>query len=168
MQLSTLNFGITLVYWIDYGFSPYKSSFAWRIPVILQCAFLIPMLGLIAILPESPRWLAAHGHSEESLQVLRQLRGHNLDDDTIVRMHDDIVKAVDQEVSMNSGSWKTIFKADKIHSRRRLLIACGIQAFQQLGGINAIICESIFPWKIWQLTECVYRLLEYPVRQRRL
>ena len=28
-----------------------------------------------------------------------------------------------------------------IQSRRRLLLACFIQAAQQLGGINAIICE---------------------------
>ena len=50
MQISTLNFGIALVYWIDYGFSFHKGSYAWRIPVILQCVFLIPMLILIWIL----------------------------------------------------------------------------------------------------------------------
>jgi hypothetical protein len=41
-QLSTLNFGIMLVYWIDYGFSviPGSASYAWRVPTILQCIFL--------------------------------------------------------------------------------------------------------------------------------
>ena len=141
MQLSTLNFGITLVYWIDYAFSTYTSSFAWRVPVILQCCFLVPMLFIIVILPESPRWLAAHGRNEESLSVLRKLRSHVLDDETIVRLHSDILQAVKEEAAIDSGSWKTLLKADAIHSRRRLLIACGIQAFQQLGGINAIICE---------------------------
>jgi hypothetical protein len=29
-----------------------------------------------------------------------------------------------------------------VHTRRRFLIACGIQIFQQLGGINALICKS--------------------------
>lgn len=142
MQLSTLNFGITIVYWIDYAFSTHLSSYAWRIPVILQCVFLIPMLWLILILPESPRWLAAHDRSDESLAVLRRLRGHSLDDETIVQLHLDIIRAVEEEVAMDSGSWKSLLRADKIHSRRRLLIACGIQAFQQLGGINAIICKS--------------------------
>lgn len=142
MQISTLNFGITLVYWIDYGFSFHTGSYAWRVPVVLQCAFLIPMLLLISILPESPRWLAAHGRAEESLSVLRRLRSHNLDDDAIVRLHDDVIKAVEEESTIMAGSWKNLLKADKIHSRRRLLIACGIQAFQQLGGINAIICKS--------------------------
>lgn len=140
MQLSTLNFGITLVYWIDYAFSTYSSSFAWRIPVILQCCFLIPMLLIIVVVPESPRWLAAHGRIEESLSVLRRSRGHTLDDETILRLHGDIVQAVQDEAAMGSGSWRTLLKADPIQSRRRLLISCGIQAFQQLGGINAIIC----------------------------
>ena len=142
MQLSTLNFGTDLVYWIDYAFSTHSASYAWRIPVILQCAFLFPMLFLIAVLPESPRWLAAHGRPEESLSVLRRLRGHSLDDATIRTLHADIVRAVEEEKALNAGSWRTILKADRIHSRRRLLISCAIQAFQQTGGINAIIYYS--------------------------
>ena len=134
MQLSTLNFGTDLVYWIDYAFSTHTASYAWRVPVILQCVFLFPMLFLVTILPESPRWLAAHNRSQESLAVLRRLRGHSVDDEAIVRLHEDIVRAVEEEAAMNAGSWKTILKPDRIHSRRRLLISCAIQAFQQLGG----------------------------------
>lgn len=140
MQLSTLNLGICIVYWVDYGFSRDAASFAWRVPVILQCIFLFPMLILIWILPESPRWLAAHDRSGESLAVLRQLKAGQLDDETILALHADIVKIAAEEAAMGSGSWRTLLQADKIHSRRRLLIACSVQAFQQLGGINAIIC----------------------------
>ena len=141
MQLSTLNFGITIVYWIDYAFSTTISSYAWRVPVILQCVFLLAMLVIVSIVPESPRWLAAHHRPDESLAVLRRLKGHQLDDETILRLHQDILRAVQEEQEIGSGAWRTLLKADKIHSRRRLLIACGIQAFQQLGGINAIICK---------------------------
>lgn len=42
------------MYWIDYAFSSHTDSYAWRVPVILQCIFLIPMLFLLFILPESP------------------------------------------------------------------------------------------------------------------
>lgn len=60
-QLSTLNFGIMMVYWIDYAFGliPGGPSYAWRIPVILQCVFLIPMLFILWIIPETPRYVAA-------------------------------------------------------------------------------------------------------------
>lgn len=141
MQLSTLNLGICIVYWVDYGFSGDAGSFAWRVPVILQCIFLFPMFVLIAILPESSRWLAAHDRPDESLEVLRRIKAGQLDDETIVALHADIVKIAAEEAAMGSGSWKTLLQADKIHSRRRLLIACSVQAFQQLGGINAIICR---------------------------
>ena len=142
MQLSTLNFGTDLVYWIDYAFSTHAGSYAWRVPVILQCVFLFPMLLIVAIIPEIPRWLAAHNRSEESLSVLRRLKGHSIDDQAVVSLHNDIVRAVEEEGAMNAGSRKTLLKADRIHSRRRLVIACAIQACQQLGGINAIIYYS--------------------------
>lgn len=56
-QLSTLNFGIMMVYWIDYAFEKVAGgpSYAWRVPVILQCVFLVPMLFILWIIPETPR-----------------------------------------------------------------------------------------------------------------
>jgi MFS family permease len=142
-QLSTLNFGIFFVYWIDYAFSSNESSFAWRIPVILQCVFLLPMLLILVMIPESPRWLAAHGHADEALVVLQRLRSGRDDQTAIQRLHQDIVQTVEMEKSLGVGSWKDLLKSDGMKSRRRLLIACGIQSFQQLGGINAIICKSL-------------------------
>ena len=143
MQLSTLNFGIFFTYWIDYAFSSHTESFAWRVPVILQCIFLIPMLFLILIIPETPRWLAAHGKEDESFAVLQRLKGYALDDESIRKLHAEIVQAVRVENLLGTSSWKDMLKRkdDGIQSRRRLLIACGIQTFQQLGGINAIVCK---------------------------
>jgi sugar porter (SP) family MFS transporter len=142
MQLSTLNFGIFLAYWIDYAFSIHKSSYAWRIPVILQCIFLVPMLFIIAIVPETPRWLASHDRGDESLMVLRRIHRHRMSDEDIRFLHADIMQTVIVEKSIGAGKWKDILKNDHLQSRRRFLIACAIQAFQQLGGINAIIYYS--------------------------
>ncbi|KAH7398025.1 sugar transporter STL1 [Cadophora sp. MPI-SDFR-AT-0126] len=140
-QLSTLNFGIFFVYWIDYAFSTHTSSYAWRIPTILQCMFLVPMLFILYIIPESPRWLAAHDRPDECLAVLQRLRGAQ-DEVAVQRLHGEILHTVAYEASIGAGSWKDLLKNDHIKSQRRLLIACGIQAFQQLGGINAIIYYS--------------------------
>ncbi|KAK0103274.1 hypothetical protein ONS95_005307 [Cadophora gregata] len=140
-QLSTLNFGIFFVYWIDYAFSTHTASFAWRIPTILQCMFLVPMLFILWIIPESPRWLAAHDRPDECLAVLQRLRGAQ-DEVAVQRLHGEILQTVAYEASIGAGSWKDLLKNDHIKSQRRLLIACGIQAFQQLGGINAIIYYS--------------------------
>ncbi|KAF7946202.1 hypothetical protein EAE96_009205 [Botrytis aclada] len=143
MQLSTLNFGILLAYWVDYGFTQsYNASFSWRVPTILQCMFLVPMLGLLAIVPESPRWLAAHEKTDESLSVLARLHSHHMTEEQIKSLHIDIVRTCEFEKSLGTGSWSDLFKNDAIQSQRRFLIACAIQSFQQLGGINALIYYS--------------------------
>jgi MFS family permease len=71
-QLSTLNFGIFLVYWIDYAFVSHTSSYAWRVPTILQCIILVVILVLLTMIPETPRWLASHDRPDECLKVLRK------------------------------------------------------------------------------------------------
>jgi MFS family permease len=140
-QLSTLNFGIMLVYWVDYGFGKIAGgpSYAWRIPVILQCIFLVPMLFIIAIIPETPRWLLSHHRSDEALDVMRRLNNKKMSDEAILRMHADVTNVVAYEESLGSGTWGDLLRDDDIRSRKRFLIACGIQIFQQLGGINALI-----------------------------
>ncbi|KAI6849200.1 general substrate transporter [Hortaea werneckii] len=144
-QLSTLNFGVFLVYWIDYGFVSAPTadqSFTWRIPVIFQCVFLVAMLVIVAIIPETPRWLASHDRSDEALAVLRRLYKSSMSDEEIEKAHQDIMRVVNYESSLGAGRWRDILKSDSIKSRRRFLIACGCQIFQQLGGINAIIYYS--------------------------
>jgi sugar porter (SP) family MFS transporter len=140
-QLSTLNFGILLVYWIDYAFVKHTSSYAWRVPAVLQCVILIGILILLTLIPETPRWLAAHDHPEECLSVLARIADTSEADPEVQRLHSIITQNVAYENSRQAG-WKDIVKSDPIKSRRRFLIACGIQMFQQLGGINAIIYYS--------------------------
>ena len=140
-QLSTLNFGIFIVYWIDYAFVSHTASYAWRVPTILQCIVLFTILGLLFVIPETPRWVAAHDRPEECLAVLARINGTtDLADPDVQRLHTVITETVAYESSRQAG-WKDIVRSDPIKSRRRFLIACGIQIFQQLGGINAIICK---------------------------
>ena len=144
-QLSTLNFGIFLVYWIDYGFSSHLGSYAWRVPVILQCFCLLPMFIILWMIPETPRWLAAHDRPEECLAVLHRINyngAQGIDEEGVERLHGFIMQTVAYEASIGAGSWSDLLKEDHIKSRKRLLIACGLQSMQQLGGCNAIICMS--------------------------
>lgn len=100
------------------------------------------MLFIGFILPETPRWLASHSREDESLDILRRLNSKKMSDDEILLIHRDIVNAVNYEKSIGTGTWSDLFKSDSLSSRRRFLIACSVQAFQQLGGINALIYYS--------------------------
>ncbi|KKA24854.1 hypothetical protein T310_1122 [Rasamsonia emersonii CBS 393.64] len=143
MQISTLNFGIMLVYWIDFAFANIPTSAAWRVPTILQCFFLCLQLLLLPLVPDTPRWYANHDRPEDSLMVLRRLFQHRKSEEYILRLHRDIVQAVAVERTLGAGTWKDILKSDIIKSRRRFLLACGIQIMQQLGGNNAVLCKHI-------------------------
>ncbi|KAK1924568.1 general substrate transporter [Papiliotrema laurentii] len=138
-QLSLLNCGIFVAYWVGYGFTPMSGSKAWRIPVALQAVFIIPIIVLVFVVPESPRWLASHGRGNECLEVLARLQGKPTSHQDVMIQHKEIIDAVTLEQSIGSGTWADLLKEDEIKSRRRLLIACSIQFFQQIGGINAII-----------------------------
>jgi len=137
-QLSTLNFGIFLVYWIDYAFVSHTASYAWRVPAILQAAIVFAIMALVCVIPETPRWLAAHDRPEECLRVLARIADAHEEDAEVRRLHAVITQTVAYENTRQAG-WKDIVRSDPIQSRRRLLIACGIQIFQQMGGINALI-----------------------------
>lgn len=95
-------------------------------------------------IPETPRWLAAHDRPDECLLIIARTKGAPVTDPEVTRLHSAILQTVAYEASIGAGSWKDLLKNDNIKSQTRLIIACAIQVFQQLGGINAIICESFW------------------------
>jgi hypothetical protein len=127
--------------WVGYGFSSVTGSKAWRIPVALQAVFIIPIIILTFLVPESPRWDVAHGKEDRALETIARLNAAPATDPAVLAQYQEIVNAVQLEKSVGSGSWSQLFASrdDDIKSRRRLLIACFIQAAQQLGGINGIV-----------------------------
>ncbi|KAH1080053.1 hypothetical protein J1N35_019814 [Gossypium stocksii] len=108
----------------------------WRVLAvlgILPCLILIPGLFFI---PESPRWLAQMGMTEEFEASLQVLRG--FDTDISVEVND-IKRAV-----TSSRKTTTIRFADL--RRRRywypLTVGIGLLVLQQLSGINAVLFYS--------------------------
>lgn len=142
MQLSTLNFGIAFIYWIDYAFSFHDQSFAWRVPTALQLVFLFIMLALALVVDETPRWLVAHDRADEAWEVLQRINYNRHSEEETIAQFNDILNVVKVSNKIKTGSWATILKSDNISSRRRFFIACGIQFMQQAGGINAIVYVS--------------------------
>jgi len=61
--------GITYATFNDLG----SSTWAWRIPSLIQGLFSIICILLIPFIPESPRWLAANGRVREAEEVLGQM-----------------------------------------------------------------------------------------------
>lgn len=137
-----LNFGVMLVYWIDFGMSNVSSSAAWRVPTFLQCVFLLLQIFLLFLIPDTARWYAAHDRPEDAMMALQRLYKGRIPEEEIQKLHQDILRTAAVEASLGAGTWKQILKSDPIRSRRRFILACAIQIFQQLGGNNAVLCKK--------------------------
>ena len=105
-----------MVYWINYAFSTIskgpETSYVWRVPTIMQCIFLLPMVVLVLIIPETPRWLAGHDRNEECFEVLRRMHKGKMTEMEIKAEYDMIVGTVALETSAGASSWKDLLRSD--------------------------------------------------------
>ncbi|WCJ24920.1 Major facilitator superfamily protein [Euphorbia peplus] len=108
----------------------------WRVLAvlgILPCTILIPGLFFI---PESPRWLAKMGMTEDFEASLQVLRGFDTDISTEVN---------EIKRSVASSSKRSTIRFSELRRRRYwfpLMLGIGLLMLQQLSGINGILFYS--------------------------
>ncbi|XP_041349326.1 proton myo-inositol cotransporter-like [Gigantopelta aegis] len=109
----------------------------WRFMLGLPGVAAIVQLIAFLFLPESPRWLVGRGRDEEARAVLERIRGT----DDITKEFNEIQEAVVEDKLCGDG-----FVITKVcstpHVRRALLIGCMLMFFQQVCGINTVMCVS--------------------------
>ncbi|THW79504.1 general substrate transporter [Aureobasidium pullulans] len=138
LEMMTNVGGFMIVNWTNYGLSFVAGSIQWRLPLALQFIFIFVLFATVPWLPESPRWLIAHGHEVEAIQILADLENKSTDHAFIVAQHQEIVYGVQYERE-HSIKWRDLLRGrteDGTKSARRLLLGAGTQFFQQFGGIN--------------------------------
>ncbi|KAJ3787481.1 general substrate transporter [Lentinula aff. detonsa] len=131
--------GFSLSNWMTYGLSFVSGSISWRFPIAFQLVFSVILLATVPWLPESPRWLIAHGREIEGTEVLVALEGEGatVDSPHILNQKLEILEAVKIEREQ-SPSWGAILKGKTGNTGmvKRLLLGSGTQWMQQLVGIN--------------------------------
>lgn len=65
--------GFSLSNWLTFGFSYVPGPVSWRFPIAFQLLFLFVLFATVPWLPESPRWLVAHGRVDEAEQIIADL-----------------------------------------------------------------------------------------------
>ncbi|HMG32910.1 MAG TPA: sugar porter family MFS transporter [Blastocatellia bacterium] len=119
--------GILCAYLVDYAFAA-SGGWRWMLGLAVVPA-LIFGLGMI-VLPESPRWLAQHGHTDTARDVLGRIRD---EEDARKELHE-IEDSLKQQVQ--SGTWAELLGASV---RPALIVGVGLAVFQQVTGINTVI-----------------------------
>jgi len=116
--------GVLTAYCADYHFSATSNWRAMFLSAVIPSIILF--LALI-FLPESPRWLASHGYTEEAYSILSRVENP-------------------AEARRYLAELKEVTKADRLRFRdifaprfrNALVIGMGLAAFQQITGINTI------------------------------
>ncbi|KAF3089342.1 Plasma membrane low glucose sensor, variant 2 [Orbilia oligospora] len=108
---------------------------AYRIPISLQAILSVTLAVGMLFLPESPRFLVKRGHPEAATLALAKLRALPRDHPTLQEELEEIELFHEIECDLGKATWKDCFRGNL---GARLWTGCGLQALQQLTGINFI------------------------------
>ncbi|KAL4897839.1 general substrate transporter [Aspergillus ambiguus] len=140
IQMSMVILGTVLAYWLDYGMiHNYTGEVVWRFPLAFQDFFALFTVFSMPFLPESPRWLYAHGQKEKSIDVLSRLMDCSTNDPTVISIVAEIEQAISVEQHQSRFTIRSLFyDTTQMKNPRRILLCFLIQFFQQFTGINVI------------------------------
>lgn len=114
----------------------------WRYMLGLSGVPAVIMFFGLLFMPESPRWLISKGKMEKARKILQRIRNVNNVEEEI----EEITTAIHHEqlLATRDGSSENILKHiwNNRAVRRALFVGCGLQAFQQLSGINTVMYYS--------------------------
>jgi hypothetical protein len=107
-----------------------------RFPIGFQMVFIVIVLALIVVLPESPRWLHKQGRHEEANIVIARLagKGMTVEDPRVQELAKEITDAIELESAGGPFQWRELVQGGKLQNFRRMCICFAVDAFQQLGG----------------------------------
>ncbi|PWY69341.1 sugar transporter [Aspergillus eucalypticola CBS 122712] len=130
--------GGTVAAWVVFASRTYSSSWAWRLPSVLQA--LVPVIGLPGFLlaPESPRWLISVGRTEEARAILTRYHAAGDESSPLVAYEfSEITSTIHAEQEAHSsGSYIEMVKTPG--NRWRLMISITLGLFAQWTG-NGVI-----------------------------
>jgi hypothetical protein len=130
--------GAMVVSWVTYGTLNIQTSYAWRIPIYLQCFAAGVVLVAAPFIPESPRWLLAHGHREKARNMLAKYHGEGNPESPIVKLEMEEMTA-DIDLEGRDKVWwdyRPLFNTRE--ARARLICVVGMAFLGQWAGNGAV------------------------------
>ncbi|EJC97789.1 hexose transporter [Fomitiporia mediterranea MF3/22] len=126
--------GSIIAAWTTYGSFKIPTSWAWRLPSVLQGLPSVLQVCLIWFAPESPRWLVAKGRETQALKTLAYYHADGNELDPLVQYEFEEIRAAigfERTVTKNVG-YSSLFR--KRGNLKRLRIIVAIAVFSQWSG----------------------------------
>ncbi|XP_024545440.1 probable polyol transporter 6 [Selaginella moellendorffii] len=137
-----INVGILLGYIVSYLLSGLSAGLSWRLMLGAGCIPAIVLAVGVLFMPESPRWLVMQSRIPEAEVVLLKTSRSKQEADE--RLADIMAAAkLNQQAgkSQGEGVWnELLWPVPSV--RRMVIVALGIQFFQQASGIDALVYYS--------------------------
>lgn len=108
---------------------------SYRIPIAVQFAWALVLIGGMLVLPETPRYMIKQDKHEAAAKSLAKLRRLPTDHPAVVEELAEIYANHEYEMSLGSAGYLECFQGNL---GKRLLTGCLLQGLQQLSGINFI------------------------------
>lgn len=132
--------GVVLATWLNFGFYyVHDSSVNWRFPIAFQSLFALLVIGLIGMMPESPRWLIMKEEYTAAEHVLAQLYDLPADSDLIRSEVQLIRHSIAQE---QVGASNNPFARTQNRHLQRTLTCIAINILCQMTGVNIVTFYS--------------------------
>ncbi|KAL1604023.1 hypothetical protein SLS60_005615 [Paraconiothyrium brasiliense] len=114
-----------------------SSTWAWRIPSLLQAGPSVCCMIILLFVPESPRWLISRGRHEEALEILAIANtGGDVASPIVQVQFKEIEDTLRWERERELSVWKALAQPA---NRRRLLITSTFSIMVMLPGTNIVI-----------------------------
>ncbi|KAK7890709.1 hypothetical protein LTR67_007918 [Exophiala xenobiotica] len=108
---------------INYRVVEIDTTWAWRIPSIIQSLPSLLALCCLPFVPESPRWLLSRGRREEAAEVLAVMNGTSPDDGETITAVSTIESVLRKEEALHPRNpWRELV-ATKANRRRLFIVA---------------------------------------------
>ncbi|KAI1340177.1 general substrate transporter [Xylariaceae sp. FL0016] len=130
-----ITIGLLLAAIVDYATQYRQDTGSYRIPIAVQFAWAIILIVGMLLLPETPRFLIKKGNQEKAARALARLRRIKYDHPAIATELQEIKANHEFEMSIGKASYLDCFRGPML---KRQLTGMGLQALQQLTGINFI------------------------------
>ncbi|KAH9860718.1 hypothetical protein J1614_012050 [Plenodomus biglobosus] len=132
--------GNILAGWTTYGTNLHMdtSSWAWRVPTIVQCFIPAIVMACIMFFPETPRWLISHDRREEAIAIMAKYHGDGDENSPIVQLQLHEITEDFSATRSDNPWWDFRELVNTRASRYRLFMVICMAFFGQWSGNNVV------------------------------